>query len=372
MSFIKKRNSPQSCTGWWFSVSPRLFRKTSLRLKLNKRLEKEDSPVHSRDHVTAQFLISAEKYAWGEPGFSLRPPVCFLENVRADFQLSSLEDRSLFAATQCYLIESGVEEIFGKYFIFFPCSGNKLISSNAPYPEEDQTRACGGGLVTKSWQTHFDAMDCSGPGSSAHGVLQARILEWVAMSFTRGSFPPWHRTRVSCIVGGLFTDWASRESDVGIECWDLGAWEWWLESELGSLGFSFYPFPPMRCHVASRSAGRCITVESAAWGEHGGFGYSRLSPGRRGGQLGEGRVYLSTGSFAKHVLLFPGWGSVWVGGPPRLPGPTQWPLGRSGWLWSSVMGVSGLFWVWPEVTHTVYNPSPQYLHTGDLSLHWLR
>ena len=43
-------------------------------------------------------------------------------------------------------------------------------------------------LVTKSCLTLVTPMDCSPPGSSVHGVFQARILEWVAISFSRGSF----------------------------------------------------------------------------------------------------------------------------------------------------------------------------------------
>ena len=42
-------------------------------------------------------------------------------------------------------------------------------------------------LVTQSCQTPCDPMDCSPPGSSVHRILQARILEWVAVSFSRGS-----------------------------------------------------------------------------------------------------------------------------------------------------------------------------------------
>ena len=52
-------------------------------------------------------------------------------------------------------------------------------------------------------------MDCSPPGSSVHGILQARILEWVAISFSRGSSQPWDRIRVSHIVGRFFTVWAT-------------------------------------------------------------------------------------------------------------------------------------------------------------------
>ena len=54
-------------------------------------------------------------------------------------------------------------------------------------------------------------LDCSPPGSSIHGIFQARILERVAISFFRGSFPPRNWTSVSYIAGRFFTDWATRE-----------------------------------------------------------------------------------------------------------------------------------------------------------------
>ena len=57
-----------------------------------------------------------------------------------------------------------------------------------------------------------DPVDCSLPGSSIHGILQARILEWVAISFSRGSSPPRDRTQVSCIAGRRFTLWATRKA----------------------------------------------------------------------------------------------------------------------------------------------------------------
>jgi len=48
-------------------------------------------------------------------------------------------------------------------------------------------------------------MDCSSPGSSVHGISQARILEWVAISFSRGSSQPRDQTHISCIAGEFFT-----------------------------------------------------------------------------------------------------------------------------------------------------------------------
>ena len=57
-----------------------------------------------------------------------------------------------------------------------------------------------------------DPMDCSPSGSSAHGIFQARILEWVATPFSRESSWLRDRTRVSCIVGRFFTIWATWEA----------------------------------------------------------------------------------------------------------------------------------------------------------------
>ena len=60
-------------------------------------------------------------------------------------------------------------------------------------------------LVTQSCLILCDPMDCSPPGSSVHEILQARILEWVAISFSRGSSQPKDQTEVSHIAGRLFT-----------------------------------------------------------------------------------------------------------------------------------------------------------------------
>ena len=50
-----------------------------------------------------------------------------------------------------------------------------------------------------------DPMGCSSPGSSVHGILQVRTLEWVAITSSRGSSPPRDPTCISCIAGGFFT-----------------------------------------------------------------------------------------------------------------------------------------------------------------------
>ena len=59
--------------------------------------------------------------------------------------------------------------------------------------------------VAQSCLTLCDPMDCSLRGSSVHGIFQARVLEWVAISFSRESSQLRDLTQVSCIVGRRFT-----------------------------------------------------------------------------------------------------------------------------------------------------------------------
>ena len=66
--------------------------------------------------------------------------------------------------------------------------------------------------VAQSCPTLCNSMDCSLPLSSVHGIFQARVLEWVAISFSRGSSQPRDGTWVSCIVSRWVTPiWAARE-----------------------------------------------------------------------------------------------------------------------------------------------------------------
>ena len=74
------------------------------------------------------------------------------------------------------------------------------------------TRARASVLVAQSCPNLYDPIDCSQSGSSVYGILQARILEWVAIPFSRGSSWPRDWTWVSCIVGRFFTVWANRKA----------------------------------------------------------------------------------------------------------------------------------------------------------------
>ena len=69
-------------------------------------------------------------------------------------------------------------------------------------------------LIGKLCLTLCDPMDCSLPGSSVHGILQARILEWAAISFSRGSSPPRDPTCIFCTAGEFFITEATRATPI--------------------------------------------------------------------------------------------------------------------------------------------------------------
>ena len=71
--------------------------------------------------------------------------------------------------------------------------------------------------VTQSCPTLCNQVDYSLPSFSVHGILQARVLEWVTISFSRGSSWPRNRTRVSCIGGRRFNLWTTREALTNLE-----------------------------------------------------------------------------------------------------------------------------------------------------------
>ena len=62
----------------------------------------------------------------------------------------------------------------------------------------------------------WDLIDYSLPSSSVHGILQARKLAWVAISYSRGSSQPRDRTQVSCLAGRFSTNWPTREAQIYI------------------------------------------------------------------------------------------------------------------------------------------------------------
>ena len=82
--------------------------------------------------------------------------------------------------------------------------------------------------VAQSCLTLCDPMDCSLPHSSIHGIFQARVLEWIAISFSRGPSRPRDQIEVSCVAGRRFNLWATREARIleWVAISFSNAWKW--------------------------------------------------------------------------------------------------------------------------------------------------
>ena len=110
----------------------------------------------------------------------------------------------------------------------------------------------GGCLVAKSCPTLCDPVDYSWPGSLVREILQARILKWIAMSFSRESARPRDWTRISCIAGGFSAAEPPGKSAICMVSMSLigledgpspfrtqGAWDWGITNLLSFVSFSF-------------------------------------------------------------------------------------------------------------------------------------
>ena len=108
--------------------------------------------------------------------------------------------------THCFVIgqisSTWVALLIGLGNCLFSQAVCSLRTSSVSYPFDEVTQSC---------PTLSHPMDCSLPGSSVCGIFQARILEWVAISFSRGSSQPRDQTRVSLIVGRHLAIWATKE-----------------------------------------------------------------------------------------------------------------------------------------------------------------
>ena len=76
-------------------------------------------------------------------------------------------------------------------------------------------------LVAQLCPTLYDAKDCNPPCASVHGILQARIPQWVAIPFSRGSSQPRYWTWVSFVAGDFFIIWATRETHLHSNLWSF-------------------------------------------------------------------------------------------------------------------------------------------------------
>ena len=101
-------------------------------------------------------------------------------------------------------------------------------------------------LIAHSYLILFDLMDCKPQGSSVHGIFQARILEWIAIYFSRGSIQLRDQTQVSCIAGRCFIIRATREDpqySVNIDFslhWETETFVWLTFCDVHFIAVGFF------------------------------------------------------------------------------------------------------------------------------------
>ena len=178
-------------------------------------------------------------------------------------------------------------------------------------------------------------MDCSLPGSSIRGILQAKILEWVAIPFSRESSWPRDQTWVSCIAGELFTVCATREGNLSSMCLPNPLWEGGRDSVNQEETWSRRA-GVAKCCSFNLLSGDCLSVDcmcvSCCFLGGGEEDVGRGAGSRSG--LGVGRllrgVGVGRGCKAARVLCVPEV-QVWLGGMEcsLLPSKSRNSCGRA-------------------------------------------
>ena len=138
-----------------------------------------------------------------------------------------------------------------------------MNAGNRPPSKQQYAYVCS---VAQLCPTICNPKDCSLPGSSVHGILQARILEWVIMPFNRRFSWPREWTWVSCIIGGFSTVWGTREALLAVEMPDIFiSWYRYLQipfmliTALKSWKLFIICWILLHCAVLSRLLLDCVT-----------------------------------------------------------------------------------------------------------------
>ena len=138
-----------------------------------------------------------------------------MENKDKQGQLFALKGLKKRLGEESCEIEfaSSLEFSNGNRSMYLYTAFKSCFNPNLPTTIKDKSESEIAQLCPALW----DPMDCSLPGSSILGIFQARILEWVAISFSRRSSQPRDWTQVSCTVGRCFTIWATSEVQISMQ-----------------------------------------------------------------------------------------------------------------------------------------------------------
>ena len=164
---------------------------------------------------SSRSLCDFLKNLWNKSGFSCPTAGVFQYCTGFEFHISSIISIGFREKGDFFSVNYFELEIFLKLWIL-----NKKVFANRKLLKYLLPQLAGifkqfryewVSEVAQSCPTLCNLMGCSLPRSSVHGIFQAGVLEWVAISFSRGSSRPRTRTWVSLIVGRRFTVWATRE-----------------------------------------------------------------------------------------------------------------------------------------------------------------
>ena len=121
--------------------------------------------------------------------------------------------------SQCPTISKWMNEYMSEIMkLFLNFSTFIFLILTLDYSPHHEAGFCCYCLVTKSCPTLCDPMNWSPPGSSVHGIFQARILEWVAVSLSRGSSQPRDQTHITCSVRQILYLGAIGQAQSWISC----------------------------------------------------------------------------------------------------------------------------------------------------------
>ena len=217
----RKQSDTTEWLNWtelWLCANKTLFKDTETRTSYNCYVkQKPYSFLQTLEDIKTKFSLCAiEKQAEAEladPGFRAHLPDITIWRV-ANITLTTSCSRAWEPESSSRLVSlsSSISHRFwclisGHTACEWQCQAGAWVSwfkSYLPSPEWVSE-------VVQSCPTLCHPVDCSPPGFSVHGILQARILEWVTISFSRGS-RPWDQTRISHIGGRHFNLWATREA----------------------------------------------------------------------------------------------------------------------------------------------------------------
>ena len=134
-------------------------------------------------------------------------------------------------------------------------------------------------LFAQLCQNLWEPLDCSSPGSSVHGIFQAKMLEWIVIFFSRRSSWPRDLTPVSCITGGFFTIFAVELHGTVVKN-PLAKQRWEFDPCVGKISWR-RKWQPTPVFLPGESHGHRSLVDYSPWGRKESYITERLNNNSR-------------------------------------------------------------------------------------------